>query len=374
MSFLGETIPYRQKFDTLQNKVRNLQANVKGQSQSTNNQFALGELTVPWLRRQHFWEFYLEKVNNLSSVDGKQAWRHLVPFRMFKLIKTSSPVPPLTRLTAEGYLYPHGVAVVIRTTLTGNFLLKEIVDAAILLFNAGETQNCPVQWSIGQPIQQSLTLRGLAAQALERLTAIVLGNAQVEAIQRGDPFTIATVIRGTGVDLGKGLMELESELQQEIHRALEGLCTWDTDWQHSSPTSLDKAALQFMRWKHRPGYILYGLGRNRVVWFPGYFAESRRELHKLSCYHANLTIAALQTNSLLELVRLAQQLRSRNGQLSASMNDLAKNATLLLGRMYGKTDTIYRSWSVHEQIKKSGLINEINDLRKYLGINTPLTA
>ena len=54
--------------------------------------------------------------------------------------------------------------------------------------------------------------------------------------------------------------------------------------------------------RHAPlSHVLYGLDRGRAVWFPDLFTKQGR-VHALGCYHRNLTLLSLQTESLVELM------------------------------------------------------------------------
>lgn len=380
MHYLGNDIEYEEMFNKIQSNIeKRVHFTEHGEIQKPS--LAPGELTVPWFKRHHFWEFYLDKPTRLSKVNGNKAWLHRVPLRFASPAKipSSSLSLPLTHLTVDGYLYIHGVAVVLRATLKRDLPLDDMVNAACEVINHVRFEG--VRWANGTTSLQPLTLKGLAIQTLGYLTKEVL-NENTEGVGRlCDPFTVATVIRGNGLNLEQLQSEFNSFkensskeslndtqgiqiklLDSKIRRALEGLATWDTQWKYNAVHSDNKVTLKFKGQDTKPGYMLYGLKQSRVVWFPSYFMDTGEtgELHLLGCYHSNLTIGSLQTSSLLELVRLFTDVDLSHHQL---IKQTVRRAVVLLSNLYGQSDSSYRSWSLHKQIKDSGLIDEINKLR-----------
>jgi hypothetical protein len=74
-------------------------------------------------------------------------------------------------------------------------------------------------------------------------------------------------------------------------------------------------------------------------------------------------------------VRLAEGWLANHSAFRASDKDIVKRGVILLSNLYGGANTSYRSWSLRQQIKDSGLLGLINRLRAILSIgddNNPL--
>jgi hypothetical protein len=114
-----------------------------------------------------------------------------------------------------------------------------------------------------------------------------------------------------------------------------------------------------------PGHILYGGRRGRVVWFPGNFIGVAAYEHTLACYHQNLTMASLQTESLCRMAKDAADLVINNQPLSncsVAYRTCAQLSAGILGRLYGGTFDTYRSNSVRDQIQRM-YQNDVTALR-----------
>jgi hypothetical protein len=382
MAYLGQQIGFQNKFDELQSIVV-ARANNAAPGRSQKPVFKPGEPTVPWLKRHHFWEYYLEKPKELSSVNGNQAWRYKVPLRVAFPAKALSILPPLTHLNVEGYLYIHGVAVVIRVTIGSSesiyLPLETMVNDALLIMTKSVFN---VEWADQTRSAQPITLKQLAMQTLNYLATVVLGKHDGAGMHLCEPFTLTTVIRGNGLDLDQLRTNFETKLQQvnnpleaqiavlepRVHQALDGLATWNLVWQDNVAHPSKEAVLNFRGAATQPGYIIYGLRHSRVIWFPSYFMDKTKDLHLLGCYHSNLTIGSLQTNSLLEFIHFANNWFANHSSLHPLDKEVVKRAVVLLSMLYCRTDNTYRSWSLRQQIESSGLISAINHLRNILNV------
>jgi hypothetical protein len=381
-AFLGQQINYRNQFDKLRSEVAE---RIRKMAPGEQMRLKPGELTIPWFKRHHFWENYLGQ-RKLDGVSGEVAWAFRVPFRIASPAKVLAVSPPLVHVAVEGYLYLHGVAVVLRATLSQPLPLYDMVDAAFDVMN--QTEFKQIRWSNGTMSPHPLTFKGLAVKTLDYLTNLVINSPDDLESRLCEPFTVATIIRGGGLDLERLRNRFQQQIQllddplaaqiailePKIHHACEGLASWNPAWRTNVAHPACETALDFKGQTTQPGYMLYGLKRGRVVWFPGYFM-STKPLHRLGCYHSNLTVGSLQTDSLLELVRLAEGWLANHSAFRASDKDIVKRGVILLSNLYGGANTSYRSWSLRQQIKDSGLLGLINRLRAILSIgddNNPL--
>jgi hypothetical protein len=101
-----------------------------------------------------------------------------------------------------------------------------------------------------------------------------------------------------------------------------------------------------------------------VLWFPNLFAGAPGGA-SLACYHANLTFATLQVDSLGGLVRETAEKIRNNTQLAFAENECARFAGGLLGRFHGGQESVYRSWSTRVQIQQSNGVDDIDAVRAH---------
>jgi hypothetical protein len=325
-----------------------------------------GKWVLPWLKghRPYFWEYYLE-IKNLEGVDGVRAWKHLMPLRVPSPVKIEAP--PGLRVAVEGLCYPHSVAVIVTIILNEELSLDQMVDKAVRAHRSRYRVTWRQDRSTGR-----LSLRSLASQILDRLHETMFPQGAPPQPPLGQPFTVATVVDSQGAELDKPIHP-----QDEIHQALEGLCTLDPHWRTRPLHPLNQFTdLQFRDKGHAPpGYLLYGPGRSRAVWFPGWFQEHYEDylyegekLHALGCYHRNLTAVTVQTESLLALVRRAADYLDRQDRLPFYAEALTRSAAGALGRLYGGQGT-YRSWSARAQIDPHRAV--VEQMRQRLHFSDP---
>lgn len=340
LAFLGDSLGYEQAF---------------------SNSGSTGQFGLPWpkLLGQHFWEHYLGNIG-LKDFTGAKAWKFLVPFFGPSLAKISMTVASVKRISAEGYLYPHAVAGVITVVLQDNLPLAKIVDTAVNLVN---TERYDILWP-DKTTSDQLSLEGLSVHLLDHLSHLVLGTSAQNTGHLAPLFSVATVVKGSGVKAAAKI-----KVNGEVHKALAALCNWHTTWHSDNLAALDPSVtLAYKDAETMPaGHILYGLERSRTIWFPGYFT-SKLPIHKLGCYHRNLTLATLQTESLAALMKTAAGFLDRHENMSAALDSLTKYAAGNLGRLYGAVDDTYRSQSVRRQIDDNHLVETINQVRDYYGL------
>ncbi|MBI5653709.1 MAG: hypothetical protein HZC40_25155 [Chloroflexi bacterium] len=340
MAFLGQKINYAAEFENALN--------------------GASALEPPWPRhkgkgRHHFWYHYFGNVEP-ANVKGNLAWDCLAPFHT-NIAKIQAAWLN-GRASAEGFFFAHGVAFLVTVSLTlDDAILGLAVDA---VQDARAVGLYDVTWR--NQTQTNGTLDGIDAHALDDLRALALGAGAPQGARPGQPVTLVTIIQGAG-----GNATAPNPPNGEVHRALEALCSWHASWQTDALHALD--AMQLNRKSASPGHLLYGLDRARALWFPDLFDRARKRTYKLSCYHRNLTLLALQTEMVIGLMRHAAKMIAANQVMPAALDQLAKKGAGLAGRLYGKTPDAYQSRSARRHIADAQALAEVDRVRKYFGMN-----
>jgi hypothetical protein len=216
-------------------------------------------------------------------------------------------------------------------------------------FDARKNGAYTLTWKNGAV--ENLALEALTARLFQYVRELMLGANANPGARAANPFTIATVTRGDGVDENASLAP-----EGEIHRVLHGLCRWSETWQNDAGLdSPEKANL--LKGAHPNGHLLYASKNGRAVWFPEHFKSADKKPHRLGCYHRNLTLLSLQTEALIQSVKPAG-------------DALAKPAAWLLGRLYGGKAT-YKSASARAQIDADNQRAMIEQVRAHLKIPQP---
>ena len=335
LAFLGRRLSYAQQFD-----------------QALQGQAVPGDLGLPWREPagQYFWTYYLEG-RTPGSVSGDQAWKMLVPFRGKALAKAKAPWLS-GHLVLEAFFYPHGLALVATAVCRAQLTLKEAVEKAFEVTRSGSFD---VEWDGGGG-PESLSLDAFAGKALAALRQAAWGSGAAPGVRPVQPFTVVTVVRGSGVNPGA-----PTPNGGGAHRALEAMTTWRPTWQHDALPDLAEASLTIRR--APPSHVLYGRKRGRAVWFPALFIQADRSLHSLSCYHRNLVLASLQVESLGGLVsETAKQIQAGKA-LAVTHRECARRAVGILGRLYGGAISTYRTWSPRAHIEQNDLVAVVNKVR-----------
>ena len=330
-------------------------------------------LQVPWVQtspaEHHFWTRYLGGMRVPGHIDGNTAWERLVPLRG-KLPAESvkaSWVPG--RLFAEGFFYPHGCGLVVTAEIRSSLPLEDAVQKGFEVRHTGRFQ---VQWEEEGPTQD-LSLDNLAHFGLAALSEFALGDAApAGGMPVSQPFTVATVVNGLGVDR-------DATPPQGVHLALHALTEWprDYDWQNPPQNKLSNLATSSIDIRAGyPGDVLYAQPRGRAVWFPKWFVSTQQKRRtKLSCYHRNLVFLSLQVESLGALIHAtADQIRAGNEPARGStLRSVAGQAAEALSWMYrGDRENTYRSWSARAQIKQNGLLKHLDLVRDRILDEGPL--
>lgn len=303
-----------------------------------------------------FWHNYLDKPE-YENVAADRAWRLLVPLRVARALRLAADGLH-GRGHLEAFCYPQGIALMATFSLLEPGGLDQTMESARRARSVLRYEPSPPEGGPGEPV----ALARLAAWARERLEQVLVGGGDPEAGGFREPFSVATVIRGSGEP-----NELEPTPDGPVHRALEGLCTFSSSWA-SDP--LHALTVWQPEIKGGPGAgALHRSRRGRAVWVPAKIA-AQEKVFSMGRYHRNLALATMQVESLLGLIDWAAD-RLRHGDLTVDAEDLARNAGFALARLNGKAgqrmEGIYRTCSVPAQISDSGLVDAVNFIRKRLG-------
>ena len=317
------------------------------------------DLTAPWDKAgMHFWEYYLENKTALSETPGDTAWKFLVPFRRKLPVKQITP-PSLTasqtRTLVEAFYYPHGFACIITLSIDKSLALDDAVAVAV------EVRRHPklnIEWLAGT--KEQLPLKALAAKCLSEIRLGAFGTATAAGPSPVEPFSILTVLKGSG-----SANDLTPYGRDPLHQAFEGLTSLSPGWKTAKLDAFDDKVRIPLRSAATPESTLYAGKRGRVVWFPDAFADGSTIRSSLSCYHRNLLLVSLQTESLCGLTAAtAQQIDSVGWPaLPVMHSDCARLAAGILGRLYGGDLTTYRSLSPRYQIDQNSLVAAIDKVR-----------
>jgi len=305
------------------------------------------EWTFPWQEneRQNFWTNYLG-MNELYDLEAHKAWKFLVPFRAKPVVRIDTKTTPGLRATIEGFCYPYGMASVITVKIKTDLPFVDMINKAIACFS----MSYHVNWAKSKKKEQ-LTLRELAQKHLDLLYQLSCDKYAQKRKSPAAPITVATIINA------KDLEPLAAiEPNSIIHRGLEGLCTWDQNWEMNKLHDLEPNSYKLKDISPQ-SYLLYGIKRSRAVWFPGHFDEAIKKrnvkkIRKLGSYHRNQVLVSLQTESLLAMVLVVSGFLQSNQPIPFSLQNLPQNAVNALGRLYGGSQKVtYRTWSSRHQIE-----------------------
>ncbi len=352
-NFLGRDDTYMQKFDDIK----------QGHDVAT-------KLTPPWKdkSKQRFWFYYLER-HPSKDVTAMQAWKGFVPFRgKVPFNKVTTPLLPEPKsFFLETFYYPHGMAVVATARCRNDFTLGKAVELAMQI-----RRDARFEVEIQGEAPDSFSLDELAEKAFDLLRVQAWGTDTPAGPRTDPPFTIFTVVQGSGVDPSMAI-----PANGEIHRALEAVTRWQVN-KYGIPTKLEEANLLAIRQASSnrplshlppPSHVLYATEKGRAVWFPETFMPGGK-LSTLACYHRNLVFATLQVESLCGLASESANQPDVPDSLPETQSECLKRAALTLGRLYGgaKLGT-YSTWSARHQIDKNEMVPVVNKVRSFWGLD-----
>jgi hypothetical protein len=338
LSFLGRSYEYEAAFDTL---LHDREATVGP------------DLTLPWLniRHQGFWRHYFD---GKAPPTARMCWQNLVPLR-----GTLPVTPPPSwlpgRIHVESYYYPHGTALVVTAVCTAALSPEEVVLMARRIRKTGKYT---ADWLPAQ--SKWVGLKTLADLALDMQRETALGPGTSLRARTVEPFTVLTVVQAEGVDF-----EPPPE-NGEVHRMLEAVTAWPNGWRSCPLPALDQVKLE--TGLVGAADVFYGRKRGRAIWFPEQFCDQGVDAHTLSCYHRNILLASMTVESLVALVKAANEVIERGMRLSPDEQSCARHAARILGQLYGGAASSYGTMSTNAQIDQNDYAPPIGQLRRYFNM------
>lgn len=316
-------------------------------------------LQLPWRAPagNRFWSYYLGRVP--GSVKPRQAWEYLLPLRGRLALKVNPTwADAKLRLALEPYYYSFGFGLAVTLYFKGEPALDDAVKQALKAVRSG-------MFTLQSATEPEVTgrLSTIALACLQQMRLTAFGQDNSGGTVSVQPYSIATIVRGSGVD---PQVPLDSHPEVEsIQRALEALSNWQPNWQtvalpaiHSKEISLDKAER-----RSSPGDILYAGKNGRAVWYPGRFTLVS-PTKALSCYHRNLVLGSLHTAMLARFLAHVHQVYPNQAYRNRfNLRGCTKAAAEILGKLHNGSPNTYRSGSVQAQISKSDTLPAVNEIR-----------
>lgn len=309
--------------------------------------------SLPWREEgyQHFWQYYLNlaKIGDFSKFQAEQAWNFLVPLRA----PTWAKITPVgdACVSMEGYCFPHSVGAIATIYIRPEppLPLDQMVGRVIEMRN----YQYNLLWRDDQSEAHG-SLDSLADRLIDRLHRLVLNDTPRGRPLSG-PISIATVIDAAGAQAEPS----RGKKGVPVDRAMFGLCNLKPNWERGKITGM----IDSINGPYQPDddpsvERLFGLEHGRAIWLPDYFTDAldydiEREhpprARRLGCYHRNLTMATLQTQSLTGLATRAYDFLP-DRRISARISKPVKTAVKLLRDLYAGSLNTYRTWSLRYQI------------------------
>ena len=308
------------------------------------------DLLPPWHKgyAKLFWKYYA------PQRQPGDLWRSMVPFRRACVPVTASWLAGATpgTATAAAYLYPWGIGVVMDVEAKLNLDLDQTVQFAFQTERSGK-------YILNGDAGKEYNMKPLMSQLIEEVRTEAY--AATPQGQQGEIFSIVSVLDADGVDTMKVPQD-----GQEVHQALEAFTNWNPLYKKLALKPLKDYSIEI---KTSPAsHVLYGGKRGRAIWFPEQFKNVAPYPDSVTCYHRNLTIATLQTESLCRFMAEIAVILNAGGTLantSVAYSSAGKLSAGILGRLYGGAGT-YRSHSIQVQIDKSYKV-EVNRVRNGKG-------
>jgi hypothetical protein len=312
-----------------------------------------GVCVAPWESgyARSFWPYYAQG----SRQNTQEIWRAMVPLE-FPLSFSLKPSWPGAGF-ARAFLYPWGIGLIVDVSISGKMQFADAINKAL-----------EVRWSALSAVQTTGTTSNVPITKLLGMLFDTVRQAAFGAASKGmtkDVFTVVTPMNGEGDDLAQKIQQGDN-----VQKGLEALVRWERKWTNIQPPPLATNTLK-TKGNASENHLLYYSDRGRAVWFPGYFSSSGDLDERLPLYHENLTMAALQTESLGLMARhVAQQLDNSKtaNDWSVTYTVCAQRVAGLLGRLYGGATDIYRSRSVQNHIERS-FKDDVNKLRENFGMD-----
>jgi hypothetical protein len=298
------------------------------------------EWQKPWAGPEGYNNFWgWELGGGYRGASGSKAWKNQVPLRRGPdPHMTLVPDLPGVALDCAQFLYPTGTGAIVTADIRGTYTPTTLLEVVARLSNGSLVS------VDGTPPR---SMRRVLDALLDEVDRAVLGHPDAEGVQAQELRTVAVITEPTEWD--------EATLQpaSELHRLLAGLCLLSPALMTGSVPDLDPMLMPPRRAKFVDTVrVARGDGQAAVSCTP-------QPLEKLACYQGNLALASMQTSMLLETVRWARNTGNQPGIGKEAMRLVAN----ILGRKYGRADSVYSSDLIRRQIDDSGLVAAINTFR-----------
>jgi hypothetical protein len=215
------------------------------------------------------------------------------------------------------------------------------------------------------PPYATLTLNQLADTALDVGRQMAFGASAGEGRRTAvAPFTVVTIYSGSGVNLLQ-----PPAANSDIQRALHAITGWSRVGQGVNLEISDAVNVGLRKYACSAD-MLYGQRRGRAVWYPTRFVvpDEDNNLAKLGCYHRNLALLSMQTESMCGLAVALMDRRNAGGRFTPYQRELARHAGGAVGRLYGGKPGLktYRSRSPRQQIDDNQWVTAVDLMRQQI--------
>jgi hypothetical protein len=355
MQFLREPNGYAREFNQMMSETVKL---VQAGKPVPPARLTATALTPPWpyttpQYRQWFWRYFLQ--NDPASLTGDEASQKLVPFRTrfpAKILSAKSWI----RVIADGFIYPHGVGLVMTLRLyfdrgewpAQGIALERAVQNAVVAYAHEKYDGA---WDDSKTF--SGTLDTLADTLLDHLRERVLGPGVPPGTRTLRPFSVASVIRGSTEQT-----ETAPKEGGDVHAALQGLCNLRTTWQADSLNPFAKSLLR-VRQSAPKSHVLYYTAQGRAVWYPVSFTATGPYNRTVGCYHRNLTLLHLQTEALLQALTAAADLTKSGKTVPPELRKICADAAIQLSGIYSSETSTYRSSSPRIYLDENPVLKKL---------------
>jgi hypothetical protein len=307
----------------------------------------------PWIGDESFSNYWaLGLGDSYRRATADKAWKRQVPLRKATPPTLTTTLPGVG-LRCDQYIFPTGIGVLVTAEISGTF------DAPGLMTVVSQLGSKGVITVAGSAPKPMSAVVGGMLDAVERE---VLGHNDQDSVGGLRLETLATVTATTDCPADP-LVQADP-----VHRLLFGLCQLSAAPLAGNIGDLNQALVEEA--SYYSGTTRVDLGAGRAVWSPGQ-SSSLDGVHKLQCYHQNLSLVTMQTDVLLHTVKWASHLAG--SLLTDDVKAVLRPVVNVLGLLYGKVDDIYTSALVRRQIDRSGLVAAISDFRIRLAVGGPLS-
>lgn len=314
-------------------------------------------LMHPWPtpEGQRFWTYYLEETPGLVKPNG--AWRALVPLRIAPPISVSAPFLG-SPARVEGFFYPHAFASMmtfdVRAPGQSTLTLDECVTIAQKIFSEEK-----LTLQVGGATEK-LYLKQVKDRLREQLRTMCFGNGAAPGKVTGSPFSVATFLSTKDAVIKEPVAD-----GGDIHRALQALVDWSPTWKDDELSPLADRVMPRRKAAPKSDVVFAG-PRGRAVWMPKYAGDPPPKRPKLSCYHRNQALAAMQVDALGALITTADARLAQWDDAGAALQECTRYAAGLLARLYLRTTSTYQSASCRRQIEDAKLLDALGRVREQI--------